>query len=231
MLSQEEYENLLQQTSSNKLFKESLNSIMNKENRNIFIFSCMICFIPSCIISFNLNTVVIYADIVSIFFDLILAMFGAVLTAFALLQVFLNKNIIRLFINDKANGIQKEEVTESDCKKKTNTQKFELQKTNESFTNILFLNLINIITIVLLSITLQYTPNDFLLFDSVIASNIICFILTELFFSFILYNVISVKSIIRDLYIFINLDIAIGISEINQEKEIKKHRNSSEGKS
>lgn len=222
MLNQEKYENLLEQTSSNRLFKDSLFSILRKENRKVFVFACMVCVIPSYFISFNQNTVTMYADIVNILLDLILAMFGAVLTAFALLQVFLNKNIIKLFINSEVHNTSSDKSTKSKQKKKTDIKKFELKKTNESFTNILFLNLINIIIIVLLSITLKYIDNDFILFNNIVVSNVICFILTEILISLVIYNVLSVKCIIRDLYIFINLDMAIVISEIDEGEEQKK---------
>jgi len=199
-------------SSSNKMLINAILSAFKKENIKLFIIIFCICLIPSYYISFSSKTLDIFSNLIDMFLNLILAVFGTVLTAFALLQAFVTKNIIKLIYD--SNHLPEEG--------KKNKMLFEIQETNLNFVYVLMLNLICIIIIVFIYFFIEIIPQNFLLFNNLMFSNTICFVLSTFFITFIIFSVVSIKSIIRDLYGYINLEILSTILEIEDDSLTEK---------
>lgn len=206
-------DNLAIEPSSNKLLCESIKwAVFEKENKFSLIISIILSVILGMIVSFSQNTVILFESIISIFLDIVLVMFGVIFTAFALLQAYINTNILKSMVpqsfeEDNNLGVNYDK------------SKFPIHKANENFTNLLMLTLINIFILVAIKIILKFISPDFILFSCVLFSNICCALLSSVLFTFTIDNIILVKSIVRDLYVLFNLGTYISILQIVKEKD------------
>ena len=131
-----------------------------------------------------------------------LAIFGVLFTAFALLQSYLNFRIVKIISpsNDNNQNI-----------KKANSHA--MQMTNKNFALLLMVMLIDIIILILSRFIVVIMPNSFLLFANVKLCNLICFFIILFIFSLTLYCIASIKSIVRDLYMLFKMGLFVEIVE------------------
>lgn len=206
-------DNLISEPSSNELLVESIKWItIDKENRCSLLISMSFSVILGIIVSFSQDTIILFESVISIFLDVLLVMFGVIFTAFALLQAYINISILKSMI-------PKSFEEKNDLEVNYDKSKFPIHKANENFTNLLMLTLIDVFILMALKIILKFISPDFMLFSCMLFSNICCTLLSSVLFTFVIDNVILVKSIIRDLYILFNLGTCIAILQIIQEND------------
>lgn len=204
-------DNLRDDPSSFKLVIRALKSLFCKENRYCIIFSGIGSFLLSIPLSFSNNTVIIYRNISSDLLNVLLALFGIIFTAFALLQAYININILENMVPLKYD----EDVSIKIHDKNT---KIAIHKINENFMILLMLSLVNIIIFLILKMLLYCIPEDFILLNDVMFSNICCLVLSTILFMLLFYNIISLKSVIRDLYVLFNLGTITAIYKIEKAR-------------
>lgn len=204
-------DNLKDDPSSFILVIRALKSLFCKENRRCTIFSGIGALVLSVPLSFSKNTVIIYRDISSDTLNVLLALFGIIFTAFALLQAYININILENMVPLKYDN-------DDSTKTYDKNTKIAIHKTNENFMILLMLSLVNIIIFFVLKILLYHVPEDFILLNDVMFSNICCLALSTILFMLLLYNILSLKSVIRDLYVLFNLGTITAIYKIEKER-------------
>lgn len=208
-------DNLTNEPSSNKLLVESIKwMVVDKENKFSLFISVTFSVILGIVVSFSQNTVILFGSVISIFLDVLLVIFGVIFTAFALLQAYINTSILKSMIPQSFEEDNNLEVN-------YDKSKFPIHKANENFTNLLMLTLIDIFILMAMKIILKFISPNFMLFSSILFSNICCTLLSSVLFTFIIDNIILVKSIIRDLYILFNLGTCIAILQIVKEEDKK----------
>nr|WP_318000925.1 hypothetical protein [uncultured Faecalibacillus sp.] len=212
----ERMNNLTKDVSSNKLIIESIKWVLiDKENKDSLVVSIVFSIILSITVTLSQNTVIIFKSVISDFFDVLLVMFGVVFTAFALLQAYVNTNILKSMV--PLTFDKKDENSQSDYSQ----SKFSLHIANENFTYLLILTLINILIILFLKILLKFINPNFMIFSNILLSNICCSFLLSILFTSIIDNIILVKSIVRDLYMLFNLGTGIAILQIVKDRDKK----------
>lgn len=212
----ERMNNLTKDVSSNKLIIESIKWVLiDKENKDSLVVSIVFSIILSITVTLSQNTVIIFKSVISDFFDVLLVMFGVVFTAFALLQAYVNTNILKSMV--PLTFDKKDENSQSDYSQ----SKFSLHIANENFTYLLILTLINILIILFLKILLKFISPNFMIFSNILLSNICCSFLLSILFTSIIDNIILVKSIVRDLYMLFNLGTGIAILQIVKDRDKK----------
>lgn len=212
----ERMNNLTKDVSSNKLIIESIKWVLiDKENKDSLVVSIVFSIILSITVTLSQNTVIIFKSVISDFFDVLLVMFGVVFTVFALLQAYVNTNILKSMV--PLTFDKKDENSQSDYSQ----SKYSLHIANENFTYLLILTLINILIILFLKILLKFINPNFMIFSNILLSNICCSFLLSILFTSIIDNIILVKSIVRDLYMLFNLGTGIAILQIVKDRDKK----------
>lgn len=169
----ENIEKLLQSEPSEILLIKALKGLKvkpkDKKERGILILVC-------CALGFGIGicngTVTILQNSTEAILDVVLALFGIIFTGYALLQAFMNKQLLYQMLKDVKGRDTEEEKTR-------------LQDVNETFVYLMILYVIAIIITLILRIVLYCIPGDYMLFRSLLISNSLAGILIALYFSFI----------------------------------------------
>lgn len=201
-------ENLSKTPSSIKQLIMALLNIFKCEKK-LYAVCLIISAFPTFFMSYSYDTIVLMEDSFELILNVILAVFGIVFTGYALLQAFLNKNIVRILTENSENT---KDIDEKDTK---NDYKFLIQTINDNFINVLFISLFNIVILFTLLIIIKCLPLDFSLTSEKILNDVMCFLLLTPLMGVFIFNIISTKSIFHDLYIMFNLTVLSILNEKN----------------
>ncbi len=203
----ENIEKLLQSKSSEKLLIKSLKGLrVDKKDRKSRVILIVICIMIAVLIGFCNDTVIILQDSIDVILNVLLALGGMIFTGYALLQAFMNKQLLLHLLSDTK-------------KEKNGEEKSRLQDVNENFVYLMLLYVVIIIESLILKIILLCIPSEFLLYENIVISNIIASILMFFYFlpiSLILLRTISFVSSIFNLF---NAYAVAQIIEILDEDE------------
>lgn len=184
-------EKLLQLEPSEKILANAFGNLRVKEkdkkSRWILI---AICIVLGGIMGMHTGTVSIFRESVDSISNVLLALFGAIFTGYALLQAFMNKQLLLQLLTD----IKVDENT---------GEKSRLQDINETFVYLMLLYVVAIIASLVVKICLLCIPDDFLFFHNLIMNNVIAGSIIAIYFIFvgiILWRTISFVSSIFYLF-------------------------------
>lgn len=203
-------EKLLHSEPSEKLLLKALKDLKVKEkDRKSRLLILLICIALGLTVGFCGDTVIIMQESIDAVLNALLALFGVIFTGYALLQAFMNKQLLIQLLTDIK--------VEKDCDKKTR-----LQDVNENFVFLMLLQFIGIIIALVAKIALFCIPNNAQLFSSPIVNNIGAgFLCVEYFFlnGIILWRTVAFIASIFQLF---NAYAVAQIIEILDEEEKKK---------
>lgn len=184
-------EKLLQSEPSEKLLIRALKGLKaNKKDRKARWILILICCVLGFCVGFCDNTVTILQNSTEAITDVLLALFGIIFTGYALLQAFMNKQLLlQMLIDVKDKGTEKE--------------KSRLQDVNEVFVYLMMLYVVAIILTLILRIVLHCIPNEYTFFYNITINNLLAGILIFFYFSFvgvILWRTIAFVSSVFQLF-------------------------------
>ena len=181
---------LLQMNSSEKLLIKALKGLkVERKDRISRIILITICGMISFIIGFCKDTIIVLQDSTDVILNVLLAFSGMIFTGYALLQAFMNKQLLLQLLRD--------------VKKEGDEEKSRLQDVNENFICLMLLYVITIIVTLILKIVLFCTPNEFIIFKHMLFNNIVASVLCMIYFSIvgiILWRTISFVASIFNLF-------------------------------
>ncbi len=203
----ENIEKLLQSKSSEKLLIKSLKGLrVDKKDRKSRVILIVICIMIAVLIGFCNDTVIILQDSIDVILNVLLALGGMIFTGYALLQAFMNKQLLLHLLSDTK-------------KEKNGEEKSRLQDVNENFVYLMLLYVVIIIESLILKIILLCIPSEFLLYENIVISNIIASIL--MFFYFLPISIILLRTIsfVSSIFNLFNAYAVAQIIEILDEDE------------
>ena len=150
-----------------------------KKSRWQWYISIIIGVLIACIIGFSTETVSLFAESVDLLNNLFIAFVAMEMSAYALFQALLSKKLIfELYRVDHDM----------------------LDNSNSSFLGVILLFWFGILLNMLLIIVLKVIPNHWMLFDNVLASNILASILMMLYFGFCTRVLFEVRNFAINLF-------------------------------
>lgn len=149
-------------------------------------------------LGFSQDTVNILKEVSDTILDVLLALFGTVFTGYALIQAFMNKQLLIQLINDSK-------------KEASGDEKSRLQDINESFVYLMILFITAILFTLVLKIALSCTSNDFTVTKFIIFNNLIAALMVGFYFSFLGILFWRMLGFISTLYHLFN---AYGVAQI-----------------
>lgn len=184
-------EKLLKSEPSEKLLFKALKGlkVKKKDKKGRWILRA-ICAVLGFTMGMHFDTVDIFRESVDSILNVLLALFGVVFTGYALFQAFMNKELLFQLLTDT-------KIEEN------NEEKSRLQDVNENFVYLMLLYVVASIATLIIKIIMLCVADDFMLFTSMIANNIIAGVLITGYFIFagiILWRTVSFVSSIFQLF-------------------------------
>lgn len=203
----ENIDKLLQSKSSEKLLIKALKGLkVDKKDRKSRVALIVICIMIAALIGFCNDTVIILQNGIDVILNVLLALGGMIFTGYALLQAFMNKQLLLHLLSDTK-------------KEKDGEEKSRLQDVNENFVYLMLLYVVIIIESLVLKIILLCIPNEFLLCENIVISNSVASIL--MFFYFLPISIILLRTIsfVSSIFNLFNAYAVAQIIEILDEDE------------
>lgn len=199
----ESLERMFRPITSAQLVKSALKMyIPNKRYRKRIIGESMVCLIPAILMGVSLSTQEDFLEGVEIVNSTIVSIFGVVFTGYALFQAFINNELLLRMVNDG----------DADGKNK-------FQETNDTFAELMILCVISIIVNILLKLTINSLPVDFILFDRKFYNDMVAIVLLQLYFVFTANILLELKSFIFNIFQLFNLHAGTKIIQILKEEK------------
>lgn len=185
-----------------EIFKDSINEIkFGKKNKWQYLLSIFLSVLLAILISNTKYTGVTYVEITDKLLDLSVAFIAMILGAYSIFQALMSQELVRLLIKSDGNL---------------------LKKSNQSFLYLVILFVGDIILNFTIICVLKVLPEDFLLFENLIFSNIIAMILIFLHLLFNLLLILEVVTFALNLYrmfcVYNTLQAAESIADDQEEK-------------
>lgn len=183
-------EKLLRSEPSEKLLIKAIKGLKsNKKNWKSRTILTVICIILGIMIGTHANTVSIFQEAIDAILNVSLAIFGIIFTGYALLQAFMNKQLlIQLISNTKKGGAE---------------EKSSLQDINENFAYLMILYTLAVVITLILKIVMLCVPNELAILEDLYINNAIASFAIILYFEFIgiiLWRTIGFISTIYQLF-------------------------------
>lgn len=199
-------EKMFQSTTSSRLIKNALKMYIPRgKYKKRIIGENIFCLIPTILIGISLNTQQLFLNGMELINNSIMAIFGIVFTGYALFQAFINDELLLRMINEP-------DLENKDMRNK-------LQETNETFTELMMLCVISIVTNVYLNLIISSLPENFLVFEKMAYNNIFAMVLMQIYFVFNSNIFLELKSFIFNTFQLFNLHAGTKVIQIMQNKE------------
>lgn len=197
---------MFQSTTSSRLIKNALKMYIPRgKYKKRIIGENIFCLIPTILIGISLNTQQLFLNGMELINNSIMAIFGIVFTGYALFQAFINDELLLRMINEP-------DLENKDMRNK-------LQETNETFTELMMLCVISIVTNVYLNLIISSLPENFLVFEKMAYNNIFAMVLMQIYFVFNSNIFLELKSFIFNTFQLFNLHAGTKVIQIMQNKE------------
>lgn len=204
----ESLEKMFKSGTSAQLVRNALKMYVPSEKyKKRIISENIVCFIPVILMGVSLNTQELFLEGIEIVNNTIISIFGIVFTGYALFQAFINNELLIRMINDEGQE-----------------NKNKLQETNETFAELMMLCVISIMLNIILKLTINSLPINFMIFDRKLYNNAMAIVLMQIYFVFNANIFLELKSFIFNIFQLFNLHAGTKVIQIISEdrKETKK---------
>lgn len=205
--------------SSDELLKISTQAIIPSVRRGIFLIIILILFSPGLYkISKSSETILKFEELISITNNTILALFGAIVTAYSILFALVRKEVLQLLVKYPAKNEKKKDNKKAMKKIKENYSVWDY--INYSIVGVLFSFLFIIIINYFLNFFFVICGKDWFLNISNTVNTNICFFFIILYFGITLNAIIEIKSFIYSLTQVFYIDNSLKLKEDNKKDEL-----------